>query len=145
MEVSSFREKIVNADIGRDAFDEGWASLPLMLKAQIFLFMPFYVIYLFLFGTRETLAENIALEDLPSSQEILLQDDEFDKLDSLLIDERDRRLIRNIESLYQANGKDKKTVGIVYGAMHMRNVTNFLLQKLNYRIAKAEWVTVFDL
>ncbi len=145
MKVSSFREKIVNTDMEGQAFDEHWTSLPLMLKAQIFFLMPVYVIYLFLFGTRETIAENIALEDLPSSQEILFQDDDFDKLDVLLIDERDRRLIRNIESLHEANRKDKKTVGIVYGAMHMRNVTSFLLRKLKYRVAKAEWVTVFDL
>lgn len=145
MEVSGFREKIINVDIGRYAFDESWSSLPLMLKAQIFLFTPFYVIYLLFFGTRETIAENLALEDLPSPEEILLQDDDFDKLDSLLIDERDRRLIHHIESLHQANGRDKKRVGIVYGAMHMRNVTNFLLQKLKYRVAQAEWLPVFDL
>jgi hypothetical protein len=36
-------------------------------------------------------------------------------------------------------------VGVVYGAMHMRNAINFLLNVLNYRVAKAEWVTVFDL
>jgi hypothetical protein len=70
--------------------------------------VPVYVIYLFLFGTREIIAENIAVEDLPSSNEVLLQDDDFDKLDALLIDERDRRLIRNIASLNEANGKDKK-------------------------------------
>ena len=74
-----------------------------------------------------------------------MQDDDFDKLDALLIDERDRKLILNIASLNEANGKDKKTVGVVFGAMHMRNVTSFLLHKLKYRIAKAEWVTVFDL
>jgi pheromone shutdown protein TraB len=127
------------------AFDEQWSSLPLALRAQIFFLVPVYVIYLFLFGTRETIAKNIAVEDLPSSNEVLLQDDDFDKLDALLLDERDRRLIRNIASLNEANGKDKKTVGVVFGAMHMRNVTSFLLHKLKYRIAKAEWVTVFDL
>ena len=145
MKVSSFREKIVNTDMEGRAFEERWSSLPLMLKAQIFFSMPVYVIYLFLFGTRETIAENIALEDLPSSEEVLLRDDDFDKLDVLLIDERDRRLIHNIERLHQTNGKDKKIVGVLYGAVHMRNVTNFLLRKLNYRIGKAEWVTVFDL
>jgi hypothetical protein len=145
MKTSSFRGKIVDADIKGSAFDEHWSSLPFTLKAQILFLMPVYVVYLFLFGTRETIAENIALEDLPSSQEILLQDNDFDKLDALLIDERDRRLIHNIESLHQTNGKDKKIVGVVYGAMHMRNVISFLLRKLNYRIAKAEWVTVFDL
>ncbi len=107
--------------------------------------MPGYVIYLFLFGTRETIADNIAVEDLPSSNEVLLQYDDFDKLDALLIDERDRRLIRNSANLDEANGKDKKTVGVVFGAMHMRNVTSFLLHRLKYRVAKAEWVTLFDL
>ena len=137
--------QILNTDMEGRAFDEGWSSLPLTLKAQIFFLMPFYVIHLFLFGTRETIAENIALEDLPSSQEILFQDDDFDKLDALLIDERDRRLIHNIEELHHARHKDKKVVGVVYGARHMRNVTSYLLHKLKYRIDKAEWVTVFDL
>ena len=145
MRVASFRGKLMNADMEGHAFDEQWSSLPLALKAQIFFLVPVYIIYLFLFGTRETIAENIAVDDLPSSNEVLLQDDDFDKLDALLIDERDRRLIRNIASLHEANGQDKKTVGIVYGAYHMRNISSFLLHKLKYRIAKAEWVTVFDL
>ncbi|HUS12700.1 MAG TPA: hypothetical protein VMZ30_19680 [Pyrinomonadaceae bacterium] len=145
MKVASFRGKLMNADMEGRAFDEQWSSLPLALKAQIFFLMPVYVIYLFLFGTRETIAENIAVEDLPSSNEVLLQDDDFDKLEALLLDERDRRLIRNIASLHEASGQDKKTLGIVFAAMHMRNVTSFLLHKLKYRIAKADWVTVFDL
>lgn len=145
MKVSNFRDKLLNADMEARAFDDQWSSLPLTLKAQIFLLMPVYVLYLFFFGTRETIAENIAVEDLPSSNEVLFQNDDFDKLDALLIDERDRRLIRNIEGLHEANGLDKKTVGIVFGAMHMRNITSFLLHKLKYRIAKSEWVTVFDL
>jgi hypothetical protein len=145
MKVSLFREKIVNPDMEGRAFDERWSALPFGLKAQLFFFIPIYVVYLFLFGTRETLAQNIAVEDLPSSDEILLQEESFEKLDVLLIDERDRRLIDSIGKLHDSNRNNKKTVGIVYGAMHMRNVISFLLRKLNYRVAKAEWVTVFDL
>lgn len=145
MKVSRFREKIVNPDMAGNAFDERWSSLPLGLKAQLFFFIPAYVVYLFLFGTRETLAENIALEDLPSSEEILFQDDSFEPLDALLIDERDRKLIDSIGKLHDSDPGSRKTVGVVYGAMHMRNVSSFLLRKLNYRVAKAEWVTVFNL
>lgn len=145
MNVSSFRGKLMNADMAGRAFDEQWSYLPLMLKAQIFFLVPIYVIYLFLFGTRETIAENIAVEDLPSSNEVLLQDDNFEKLDALLIDERDRRVIRSIATLHDVNGQGKKTVGIVFGALHMRNVSSFLLHDLKYKIVKAEWLTVFDL
>lgn len=145
MNVSGFRERIVNTDMEGRAFDAHWSALPLSLRAQLFFFIPIYVVYLLLFGTRETLADNIAIEDLPSSDEILFQDESFDELDSLLIDERDRRLIDSIGKLHGSYGQDKKIVGVVYGAMHMRNVTSFLLCKLNYRVTKAEWVTVFDL
>lgn len=145
LKVSLFREKLENPDMEGQAFDERWSALPLNLRAQLFVFIPVYVIYLFLCGTRETLAENIAVEDLPSSEEILLQDEIFEELDTLLIDERDRRLIDYIAKLHDSDHQTKKVVGIVYGALHLRNVITLLLRKLNYRVARAEWVTVFEL
>ena len=125
----------MNADMEGRAFDEQWSSLPLVLKAQISLLMPVYVIYLFLFGTRETIAENIAVDDLPSSNELLFQDDDFDKLDALLIDERDRRLIGNIVSLREANGKIKRQLALCSEHAHAQR-HRFLLHKLKYRIAR---------
>ncbi len=145
MRVFGFRDKIINSDIKGREFDERWSSLPLGLKAELFLFLPIYVVNLFLFGTRESLAKNMATEDLKSSDEILLQDESFEKLDTLLLDERDQKLITHLQNLYDSHRQDKKLVGVVYGAMHMRNAIRFLLRKLNYRVARAEWVTVFDL
>ena len=144
MRMESFRAKILNADIDGVAFDERWSSLPISLRAQLFVLVPIYVVYLFLFGTRETLAENIALDDLPSDEEILSDDEDFESLDSLIIDERDRILIEHVARLDDQQ-KEARQIGIVYGARHMRNTIRFLMQKLNYRIAKAEWVKVFDL
>ena len=145
MKVSGFLDKIINSDMDGRAFDERWSALPLGLRAQLFLFLPICVVNLFLFGARETLAENMALEDLPSSKEILFQDESFEKLDTLLLDERDRLLITHVQKLYDSHRQDRKIVGVVYGARHMRNVIRFLLGRLNYKVAKAEWVTVFDL
>jgi hypothetical protein len=145
MDVASFRNKMLNSDMAGAAFDERWGALPLKFRALLFLCLPLYVVNLFLFGTRETLAENIALEDLPSSEEILSQDDDFEQYQMLLLDERDQTLIGHIEKLAHSDQHARKIVGIVYGAGHMRNVIDFLLRKLNYRVAKAEWVTVFDL
>jgi hypothetical protein len=145
MKVDGFREKILNADMDERAFDARWSSLPIMLRAQLFIIIPVYVVYLLLFGTRDTLARNLALEDLPSSEEILLEDDSFEPLDSLLIDERDRKLIEHIAKLNDERWEKAHRIGIVYGAFHMRSVMGFLMHKLNYRVAKAEWVKVFDL
>ena len=144
MRVERFREKLLHADIDGDAFNERWSRLPISLRLQLAVLVPVFVVYLFLFGTRETLAENIALDDLPSSDEILLSDEDFEPLDSLIIDERDRILNEHIARLDNQQ-QDAKLIGIVYGAGHMRSTMKFLMQKLNYRIAKAEWVKVFDL
>lgn len=144
MRVESFRANIVNADMEGTAFDERWSSLPIFIRLQLWVLVPFFVIYLFLFGTRATLAANLAFDDLPSSEEILLEDEDFAQLDSLLLDERDRILIEYIAKLVD-QPKDAKQVGIVYGAGHMRSTMRFLMQTLNYRVAKAEWVKVFDL
>jgi hypothetical protein len=144
MQLESFRAKMLNTDIDGAAFDERWSALPISLRAQFIVLVPICVVYLFLFGTRETLAENIALDDLPSDEEILSDDEDFEPLDSLMIDERDRILIEHVTRLEgQQNGA--RQIAIVYGARHMRNTIRFLMQKLNYRIAKAEWVKVFDL
>ena len=145
MKVDDFREKILNSDMDEQAFDERWSSLPIRLRAQLFVFVPVYVVYLFLFGTRATLAEYIALDDLPSADEVLSEDDDFEQLDTLLVDERDRKLIEHIARLHDESSEEAQTVGIVYGALHMRAAMAFLLKKLNYRVAKAEWVKVFDL
>jgi hypothetical protein len=139
----SFQGKMTNADMAGDVFDTRWSSLPLSLRLQLFFLIPVYVLYLLLFGTRQTLAQNIALEDLPSQEEVLFDDEHFANLDALLIDERDRMLLANIRRAYESSGN--KTVGVIYGARHMRNAVDFLLRNLNYHVAKAEWVTVFDL
>ena len=145
IKVEGFREKILNSDMDQRAFDERWSSLPVLLRAQLFIFVPAYVIYLFFFGTRETLAKYIALDDLPSADEVMSQDDDFEQLDALMVDERDRSLIEHIARLHDERSEEAQTVGIVYGAFHMRAAMAFLMKNLNYRVSKAEWVKVFDL
>jgi pheromone shutdown protein TraB len=125
--------------------DNRWAELPVMFRIQLLLLLPIYVSYLLLFGTRDLIAENIATDDLASRDEILHYDEELGKLDRLIVDERDQVIIRNIDQLYETRGKERKIVGIVYGARHMRNITMHLSEKLGYSITGSEWITVFDL
>lgn len=144
--LDDFRGKILNTDMEAAAFDERWSALPIALRVQLFLTIPFVVVYLFIFGTKEMLAENLVVEDLPSSEDELRDEDEsFSRFDSLVIDERDRKLIEQIANLINEGSQTSQKIGIVYGASHMRGVMAFLMQKLKYRVVRAEWVKVFDL
>jgi hypothetical protein len=143
--LEEFSNKVLNADMEGSAFDERWSALPITLRVQLFLMVPFVVVYLFIFGTRELLAENLVVEDLPSSEEVLYEDESFSRLDSLVVDERDRKLIEHIASIHKERSQTSQRIGVVYGAFHMRCVMAFLMQELNYRVVKADWVKVFDL
>jgi hypothetical protein len=144
IDVASFGSRWVNVDMERQAFDARWSSLPILLRIQLFLIVPIYVAYLFIFGNRQTLAEDIALEDLPTNEEVLSSDDNLEMLDALVIDERDRVLIDHLERV-EKNTEEIRQIGIIYGARHMRSIAAYLMQKLHYRVTKAEWISVFDL
>ena len=75
LRTDAFRGKLTNADMAGNIFDERWTSLPVSLRLQLFFLLPVYTLYLLHFGARQTLAENIALEDLPSADEILFEDE----------------------------------------------------------------------
>ena len=143
--LNTFPKEVLNTDMEGSAFDERWSSLPIKLRAQLFVFIPIFVLYLFIFGTREMLAKNLIVEDLLSSEEELSEDDIFTTLNSLVRDERDRKLIEHIENIDNERSQTSQRIGIVYGAFHMRCVMAFLMQELNYRVTRADWVKVFDL
>ncbi len=143
--LDELRSEIKNTDIEGNAFDERWSSLSITSRLQMFIFVPFCVLYLFLFGSRETIANNLTLEDLPSSDEVLMEDETLSALDSLIVDERDRVLLEHIARVNEERTQTSQRVGILYGAFHMRHVMPFLMQKLKYRVVKADWVKVFDL
>src|SRR5215510_6459295 len=54
LKTDAFRGKLINADLAANVFDARWSSLPLTLRFQLFLRLPVYIIYLALFGTRQT-------------------------------------------------------------------------------------------
>jgi hypothetical protein len=137
--------KMLNTDMSGSVFDSEWKGLPLWIRPLIIIGGPIYALYLYLYGTRNYIARHMELEDLPSPDEILDYDEDFEPLEELLIDKRDLCIIRNIEDVYSSHLHQQKTIGILYGARHMRNVSNYLMTKLKYRVSESEWLTVFDL
>src|SRR5207249_1145298 len=101
---------------------------------------------LWLYGTRAYLARQMDLDDLPSRREILAAGGDFDPVDEAIINRRDARLLEHLQQAYQDQTPDApRVIGVVWGARHMRAVTRLLMGKLKYRVATAEWITVFTL
>jgi hypothetical protein len=144
LNLSVFADKIRNTDIKGQDFDDNWSTLSIVFRLSLFVIIPFYVVYLYAFGTREIIAKHIAVDDLPTSDEVLFSDQNTEELEKILIDKRDKVLIESIEELIQENKSNPTQVGILYGAFHMRNIFDYLLNKKNYKIVESEWLTVFE-
>jgi hypothetical protein len=135
---------VINADISGADFDDGWRRLPLGERVALYFVVPLVAAFMYFFGTRSLLAKHLQIDDLPSRDEIL-RGDVLPGFNHLLVDQRDAHLLRVIEDVCEETGPEKRCIGIVYGARHMRAVAGLLMHKLRYRVAGAEWITVFDL
>jgi hypothetical protein len=145
MDLRPLAPKLVHSDISGQEFEYGWRHLSLGLRLLLYLIIPIYAAYMYFFGTREVLASYADFDDLPSREEVLAYDERFEPLDDLLLRARDGLLLQRIEEQRRPDGMESKVVGILFGAAHMRAVTAYLLRKLRYQVADAEWLTVFDL
>jgi hypothetical protein len=144
LDLRPFRDRLVHADLDRGEFERGWRKVPFFLRLQMLVLSPLVGLYLFLFGTRDLIARYSEFNDRPSRDEVLLYDRNVEKIEGVLTDQRDVRLVETIKGICNESADTMTTVGILFGAQHMRVVIHYLTEKRSYQVAKAEWLTVFE-
>jgi hypothetical protein len=131
----------IRTDITAEMFRREWRRLPLPLRAFLYLACPIVGLHRRFFSSREQIARRLGVDLLPSRDHILIHEFSEPFMD-LILSTRDRILVDHLAERSSWNGG---TVGVVYGAMHMRAVIRFLTAKLGYRITLREFVTVMTL
>lgn len=134
---------VVCPDMSGAQFQDGFRRLPLKERALVATVVPAMTAGMRLLGTRRWLARHLALDDLMSESEEAVADF-WPGLDDLVLRRRDRLLVDTLTGFDRAYAgrTDAFTVAVVYGAGHMRAVSE-ALAGLGYHAADAEWITVF--
>ena len=134
--------RLICADVSSGEFEENWTSIPWHLRLGLMLGAPIFGAYQYLTATRESIGRRLSTEDVQSHEDTQLREKspEFHKA---LLDRRDAKLTAAVEAVL-AEPTGAAVVGIIYGAGHMRSVTDLLMNKYRFRVAHAEWLTVFD-
>jgi hypothetical protein len=140
LDLGPFRDRLLHADLTGAAFDAGWRAVPWSEKLLGRLVLPVLALAMGLAGPKRWLAKNLEQDDLPSRQEILLAG--LFKSEAVIVDARDTHLRQVITAYHREHAAERRIVGVLWGAGHMRAITRVLLQELGYRVAIAEWVTV---
>jgi hypothetical protein len=140
--LSASGAEVIRPDITGKQFRRAWRTVPWLQRAVIIGLVPVFAMAFRLFGDRRMLARYLATDDLPTAQEQQLHLT-FPALTKLLLADRDRLLVRAIETILAARAAESINVGVLYGADHLPAVVRALAER-GYRPRKAEWVTVFD-
>lgn len=136
--------RLIHADVSAERFEKRWSKMATWLRVLMPLAAPLFGLYLRYFGTRADIARSLGM-GLRKSRRDILADEEYEKVMDVLLDWRDRRLLDVIDRTRLENENTGISIAVLYGASHMRAVIHHLINKLGYRITKAEWVTVFTL
>lgn len=141
MSLDDLNADIRHADVASDDFSKKWAELPFFQRFLIPMLAPIYGLYLRFFGTRETIGKGMDL-NLHDHNDAILDDNEtFEKIGEIILDWRDEHLIGIINDYMQQTEGVKRSVGIVFGARHMRAVIHHLREQ-NYKVTASDWVNV---
>lgn len=131
---------LLRPDPDAGEFRELWRTIPWRHRATLWCVLPFWLVADRVAGPRHTFRRyaRLAMDDLPSNEEVLLR---YDEIEDVLLDARDARVLDALGAVVAERGEEPITVGIVYGAGHVPAVVQGLIARHGYRVTGAEWVT----
>lgn len=76
LDLSDLEEKLVRPDATAEQFARSWKRASRGLRWLVLLVLPFYAVWIAIVGPRRAMGHEIAVEDLPTSDEALMSDGE---------------------------------------------------------------------
>ncbi|WP_410582884.1 hypothetical protein [Amycolatopsis sp. lyj-108] len=143
LKADSFTVPTIRPDLDGPAFSEGWRRVPLGDRLMVSLLAPALGTFLRGFGTRGMLARFMTVDDEDDSW--VDSAGAMPEFDDLIVGSRDKLLVDALAGLHEQRGHEPVTIGVVYGAEHMRAVVRELRTRFGYVVRDAEYVTVFTL
>lgn len=137
-------EKTKLADISSEQFFVEWKKIPWWQRTLLRIMAPVLGLHHRLFYSRESLAENMAMEDMQSSDDFISYNPDFEALNNCILYARDEILTSKLREEIKKAALMPIRISVVYGAAHMRAVITEL-QNLRFSCQSSDWITIFPL
>ncbi len=135
---------VIRPDMTGKELDGRWRKeVSRLHRLLIIAAVPAFAAAMLMFGTRRVLGRYLALDDLPTRDQVMA-DAVFEDIDRLMVHDRDALLIDALATIHKERCAEAIKVAVVYGAGHMPAVAAVLVARLGYQARSAEWLTVFD-
>jgi hypothetical protein len=139
------RAKIIPTDLSAEEFVGLWANIPIWLRIFVYIAALLMGLWVRWFGSRDALARNLTLDDLPRRNETLAFSPEAAALDRVILDARDAKLVERLCEYVENSESMIDRISVVYGAQHMRAVLRELRRRYGYQVKNTDWLTVFKI
>lgn len=131
---------LITPDMTGEEFEQGWRELRRPFRWAVMVAVPIYAIGEYFNGRRSLLSPDVEVNDLPTVEEEL-QDDDLDQLEDVVLTRRDSRVLAALVEIVRDRGDGDIEVAVVYGAGHVPGILRGLYP-LGYRVVSAEWLMV---
>jgi hypothetical protein len=136
--------KLIHADYNESSGQEAWKTMRFTERLKFKYIRPIQLVILSKIITRKWLADN----NLHSNQKIRLaysKSDTQGTSEYFIMKTRDDIVIQTIQNKYNKESKEDKLVGVMYGAEHMKKISRFLIDELDYIGNNGTFIKVFDI
>jgi hypothetical protein len=141
LDLGSLNIPVLRPDMSGGDFSRAWRGVSVLHRLLVWLVLPVFIPVVFLFGTRARLAGHLSLDDDHGLGGYI---EDFEDMDKVLSDDRDRLLIDALAAIHETRGTEPLLVGVVYGAQHMIAVVHVLSARFGYVPRAGDWLRVFD-
>lgn len=144
IDLEKYKGKLIHADLDAKQSEIEWQKIPFFSRKLFEIALPLGLKFLSLWETRDSFAEAMKknpdeIDDqlwfMDSGKTETVQKSICDKREQVILDLIDKQLIKLPEK--------PKRIGIIYGAAHMKKVIRYLLDKHQFKIREAWFLTVF--
>jgi len=141
LDLGGLEGRIIRPDLTAAQFASGWRKVSRWIRWLFLAAAPVLGVWLAIAGPRRVLGRDLGMDDLPTREEEEMSD-ALPGLDEAFLGDRDLALCGELERLAADTGT-AATVGVCWGAAHMRAVIALLWSRLGYRVTEATWITIF--
>lgn len=136
---------VINPDATAAELHVSWNKVPALTGLAATVLAPVVGIWIALVGFPAAFAKALAVDDLPSREQLSASEGALGRMEDALVRDRDARLLTCLDEIHEARAHERIDVAVVYGATHMPAVVHHLSARYGDFARDAEWMDVFAL
>jgi len=145
LRLKDLKDKLTHIDYDLESVERAWKELSWKEKMKHSIVEPFEL-FIYTQGiTREIMAKSFMSAAEESQIAFGPREDEEGTASNFIMNNREQIIFKNITNRIHTESKQDKTIGIIYGAGHMKSIARFLIDKYGYLPRNGQFMKVFDI